>query len=353
MFENLTDVICYRLFDAAHVNGIASGGFLRTKTRGHDRNSGEASCRIFFFIKENSGTVMYNGNWKDIHGYQMFFIFPGEEFTMKCDKEDTDCFYISFRFPGKIPWNKFDNIIVLNEFKNEFLDLSVNLASVCLLKERDKSAGLLGRFLQCLDEMITESSIVFATRHVDPSFKGFPRHFHTSEYQIDYCASGTGYYFIVDHWVEYSPGTFCFVPPRLIHESILSRTDKPDVYGIKFLVSGDRHILRPPREPFAAKVPPEMRGKTLSLLKKLTGQSVQDLPVSSLMLNSLITLLHDLKNSLEYPEDAGFLTRIRRVVDTGYSLPLKIADIALQLHLTPEHLSRQFKKLSGQPSSRT
>jgi AraC-like DNA-binding protein len=349
MFENLTDVSCYRLFDAAHVNGIASGGLLRTKTCGtHDRNSGEKGCRIFFFIKENSRTVMYNSNWKDIHGYQMFFIFPGEEFTMKCDKEDTDCFYISFRFPGKIPWNNVDNIIVLNEFKNEFLDLCVNLASACLLKERDKSAALLGRFLQRLDEMINESNIIFAARHVDTSFKGFPRHFHAKEYQIDYCASGTGYYFIVDHWVEFSSGTFCFVPPRLIHETILSKTDKPDIYSIKFLISDDRHILLPPQEPFAVKVPPETRSRIISILKKITGHSVQDLPISSLMLNNLIALLHDLKNSLEYLEDASFLTRVRQVVDTGYSFPLKITDIAVQFHVTPEHLSRQFKKLSGQ-----
>jgi AraC-like DNA-binding protein len=349
MFENLTDVICYRLSDAAHVNGVASGGFFKTKTRGNSaRNPGEESCRIFFFIKENSGTVMYNGNWKDIHAYQMFFIFPGEEFTMKCDKEDTDCFYISFRFSGKIPWNNVDNIIVLNEFKNEFLDLSVNLASACLLKERDKSAGILERFLQRLDEMINESNIIFAARHVDISFKGFPRHFHAKEYQIDYCASGTGYYFIVDHWVEFSSGTFCFVPPRLIHETILSRTDKPDVYGIKFLVANDRHILLPPQEPFAVKVPPETRSKILSILKKITGHSVQDLPISSLMLNNLIALLHDLKNSLEYLEDVSFLTRVKQVVDTGYSFPLKIIDIAQQIHVTPEHLSRQFKKLSGQ-----
>ncbi|MFP3090372.1 AraC family transcriptional regulator [Treponema sp. TIM-1] len=349
MFENLTDVTCYRLFDAAHVNNIASGGLLKPKfSETHTRNSGEESCRIFFFIKENSGTVMYNGNWKDIHDYQMFFIFPGEDFTMKCEKEATDCFYISFRLPGKIPWNNFDNVIVLNEFKREFLDLSISLASACLLKERDKSADILGHFLQRLDEIITKSSIVFATRHFDTSFKGFPRHFHAQEYQIDYCASGTGYYFMVDHWVKYSPGTFCFVPPPLVHESILSQTDKADIYGIKFLVANDRHILLPPREPFVVKVPPERRSKILSILKKITGQSVQDLPISSLMLNNLIALLHDLKNSLEYLEDANLLTQVKQAVDTGYSFPLKIADIALQLHLTPEHLSRQFKKLSGQ-----
>jgi AraC-like DNA-binding protein len=333
MFENIREVNCCRLLDTAHINHIAAVS---------------GKYQIFFFLKENSGTFVYNGNWKDIHSYQVFFIFPNEKFTINCNEEDADCFYISFHSPGKIPWNNLDNVIVLQEFRGEFLEMSINLASACLLKDQNSSVAYLQRILQKLDKMITESCIVFATRHFDITHRSFPRHFHMREYQIDYCAVGAGYFFIADHWVEYSPGTFCFIPPHVTHEMLMTQASKIDIYSIKFLIANDSHILRPPDESFAVKVPPESRPEVLLVLKRIVGQSIQDFVISSAMLNKLIAVLHKLKDGQDYLEDDNLLARIKQIMDTGYSFPLKITDIASRLHLSPEHLCRQFKKLSGQ-----
>jgi AraC-like DNA-binding protein len=333
MFETVIDINCYRLLNADNINniGIESGKY-----------------QIFFFLKEHSGSFMYDGNWKDIHGYQVFFVTPHEEFSINCNEADADCFYISFSSPNKVPWNNFDNIIIYQEFRADFLELSINLALACLMKNQNESTNHLMCILQRLDQMLTESHIVFATRHFDIILRGFPRHFHTREYQVDYCAVGLGYYYIKNHWVEYSPGTFCFVPPNIIHEIILSPKSKVDIYSFKFLLVKDPYIMCPPTKPFTVKVPPESQSRVLSIMKKIIGQYIQDIDISPGILNNLITLLHELKNSLDYLENDDLLSRVKQIIDTGYSYPLKITEIASQINLTPEHLSRQFKELSGQ-----
>jgi AraC-like DNA-binding protein len=192
-----------------------------------------------------------------------------------------------------------------------------------------------------------ESHISYATRHAEGTFPDIPRHFHEREYQIDYFAAGSGSIFIDNHWIQYAPGSFCFIPPGIIHEVLLSQAPGVDNYSIKFRYVADPRIGSPPQEAFAASVAEEKRPLILGVLKKIVGEYVMDIPASPNSLKQLLSLTHEFKDYQNSDETDDIITQVKNIVNAGYSRSLRISDIAGQVGVSPEHLSRQFRKHSG------
>jgi AraC-like DNA-binding protein len=338
MIENITSVCCYRFQDTRFINGIPPH-------RPH--------YQLFFFLKENPGSFMHNGNWKDILSNRLFFISPGDDFTIRCADEafkengSVDCFYIAFDSPDKKPGGIHDYIIILQEFRADFIEGSIKVAAACLRQKQDEAVYHLRQLLEILDRLTMESRISFATRHVEGVFQDVPRHFHEKEYQIDYFAAGSGSIFINNRWVQYAPGFFCFIPPGITHEILLSQAPDIDNYSIKFRYVPDPRIGSPPQEAFALPAAEEKRPLILGVLKKIVGEYVMDIPVSPNSLKTLLSLTHEFRDCRDAAETEDLITRVKHLVSAAYSRPLRISDIAGQAGVSPEHLSRQFRKHSG------
>jgi AraC-like DNA-binding protein/mannose-6-phosphate isomerase-like protein (cupin superfamily) len=260
-----------------------------------------------------------------------------------------DCFHISFDSSDENPSITPYFIIVPQELRTEFVKLNIDLAVSCLIRNPEEAAYNLRHILKKLDQMTMESSIAFATRNVDRMMRDIPRHFHYNEYQIDYFVSGSGTIFIENRWMEYSHGSICFIPPKVSHEIIFNQSSKVDNYSVKFKFSDDPSAPIP-KDAFVVKVAEEKQPVVLALLKKIVGEFVMDLPVSPNRLINLISLINEIRNAPvpDNPHDAKLLHRVKQIVNANFSRDLRIADIAYQVGLSPEYLSRQFSKQMGQ-----
>jgi AraC-like DNA-binding protein len=244
--------------------------------------------------------------------------------------------------------------IVSQEFRSDFIQKAVALAGACLVLDYTLAMQHLDAILEGLGRLTAESSISFATRHVNVRLNNIPRHFHFDEYQIDYFVAGSGTIFTGSRWTEYSPGTFSFIPPQILHEITFPRSAGIDMYSIKFKLPHDSASAIP-REAFVRQTAEEKRPIVLSFLKRIVGEFVMDIPASPNRLISLVALIEDIFNP--NVSDRGlpsggaedsFVTQVKNIVLVSYSRQLRITEIARQIGISHEYLSRQFKKRAKQ-----
>jgi AraC-like DNA-binding protein/mannose-6-phosphate isomerase-like protein (cupin superfamily) len=333
MLEYFSSVECHRFRDARLVNALSP-----TPGRYH----------LLFFPLGNAGVVWHNGNWQDILPNRLFCIEAEAAFSVHCDEGPVDCFAIAFESGNPVRAAMNDYLIVQGSMCAEFIAMNAELALSCVLEDKERSLRALRRILEAIDRMAMGKHIVFAIRHVGPKIN-IPDHFHSNEYQIEYFAAGGGAIRAGQRWMEFGPGSFCFIPPLLHHEILYAQSQEMDNYSIKFRRIGDSRIKNPPDSPFLVDVAEEKRAEVLGLLKKIVGEYTMDLPISLESLNRLIALVCELKEHEGAGEEKGSLaSRVKHIVRTGYAGPLRVSAIAAQVGVSPEHLSRNFHKTTGE-----
>ncbi|MDR1932727.1 MAG: AraC family transcriptional regulator [Spirochaetales bacterium] len=334
MNENFEAINCYR---------FQSGKYLNCDPQK------KPFYNIFFFIGGNPGSFILDGNWADILAGRLFFIPPETDFSINCENSSVDCFHISFASSSPMPVRSPYFTIVTPEFRQKFIRWTIELAGSCLRLDYAQAARHVKRIMEKLAQLTAESRISFATRHVAVIMRDIPKHFHFDDYQIDYFVSGAGTYFIDNRWMEYSPGTFGFVPPRILHAIRYPQTADVDTYSVKFKLPGDSFLASIPAEAFVRQIPAERQPALLVLLKKIVGEFVMDIPVSPNRLTSLISLINEIIDpSAGNSAEDGFVTRVKNIVLAHYSRELRITEIARRMGISPEYLSRQFKKRARQ-----
>jgi AraC-like DNA-binding protein/mannose-6-phosphate isomerase-like protein (cupin superfamily) len=336
MSEHFPSVECHRFQDARLVNALSPA---------------PGKYHILFFPLGNTGAVWHNGNWQDILPNRLFCIEAEAAFSVHCNEGPVDCFAIAFASGDPVRAAMNGYLIVQGSVRAEFIAMNVELALSCVLKDRERSGRALRRILEAIDQMRMGKHIVFAIRHVGPKIN-IPDHFHSNEYQIEYFAAGGGAIRIGQRWMEFAPGSFCFIPPLVRHEILYAQSQQLDNYSIKFRFIGDSRIKSPPGSPFLMEVAEEKQAGVLSMLKKIVGEYTMDLPISLESLNRLIALVYELKEREGAgEEDDSLASRVKRIVRAGYASSLRVSAIAAQVGVSPEHLSRNFHKTTGKTLS--
>ncbi|MDR0378764.1 MAG: AraC family transcriptional regulator [Candidatus Accumulibacter sp.] len=332
MFEHFSSVECHRFQDACFVNALSPA---------------QGKHHLLFFPVGNAGVVWHNGNWQDILPNRLFCIEAGTGFSVRCGEGPVDCFVIRFESGdfGHAAVN--DYIIIQQEKRAEFIAMNVELATACLTLDGTRSFRAFRRILKEIGQTTMANHIAFAIRHVGPRID-IPDHFHSNEYQIEYFAAGAGGIRLGQHWMEFGPGSFCFIPPLIHHEIVYSQSPDMDNYSIKFQFIKDPRIKNPPCSPFMMEVAEEKQAEVLSLLKKIVGEYTMDLPISPENLNRLIALVHEIeRREGEDGEKDSLVGHVKRIVRAGCAGPLRTSAIAAQVGVSPEHLSRKFHKITG------
>jgi two-component system response regulator YesN len=73
-----------------------------------------------------------------------------------------------------------------------------------------------------------------------------------------------------------------------------------------------------------------------------------DLPISPENLDRLIALIHEIEaRGGEGGEEDSLIGRVKRIVRSDCAGPLRVSAIAVQVGVSPEHLSRKFRKATG------
>ncbi|MDR2112259.1 MAG: AraC family transcriptional regulator, partial [Candidatus Accumulibacter sp.] len=303
---------------------------------------------ILFFPRGNAGVVRHNGNWQDIPPNRLFCIKADAEFSVRCGEGAVDCFVIVFESGDFDRVAKNDYIIIRQDMRADFVAMNAELAASCLNDDHERSCHTLRRILKAIDQMTMTNHIAFAIRHVGPC-TDVPDHFHSNEYQIEYFAAGAGGIRLEQHWMEFGPGSFCFIPPMVHHEIVHSQSPDTDNYSVKFQLPEDLRVKNPPYSPFMVNVVGEKQAEVLGTLKKIVGEYTMDLPISPESLNRLILLVHEIKEGEGGGgEENSLVNRAKRIVQAGYAGTLRVSAIAAQIGVSPEHLSRSFRQATGE-----
>ena len=307
---------------------------------------------IYYFLKENNGTFQLNGNFENIVNNRLFFISPNVEYSINCIDIPIDCFHISFDFEKEETSSAVQTpyfIIVPQEIREEFVKLNIQLAAACLIVNKERAIQKLFQILEHLEQMNLRCCIAFATRNFGRIIKDIPRHFHYNEYQVDFFESGSGAIYIKDRWYNYSSTSLCFIPPDTEHEITFSSSSSIDNYSIKFQFLDDSKI-KIPKEPFVVKVAENKRPILLAILKTIVGNFVMDLKISTNNITSLIAILQEIEDdeTKDESKEIDLIKKVKVIVSNSYTKELSISRIAYDIGLSPEYLSRQFKKSTRQ-----
>ena len=333
--EDIVSVNAHRFQTPLFLNGEFPGG-------------DDSTYHIFFFPRENTGFFNLNGNWTDIVLNRVIFISPGVGFSVKCEEASLDCFHVSFksRVVNAGPHCYFT--VVPPEYRHTFTDMNIALATAFLAERQAEALEHLRSILEMMDALISGSRITYAARHEGRLLRDIPRHFHDSEYQIEYFTAEEGSIYCGNRWMEFFPGSLCFIPPGITHEIIYPKSGKVENYSIKFKLGEDSR-LSTPKEAFVTEVSEKRRPVVLGLLKKIVGEYVQDIPTSPEKLHSLVNIIYEINGMpSRNVGESGLITQIKQIVNANISKKLRITEIAYQLDLSHEYVSRQFRKNTGQ-----
>ena len=335
MVEKVEWVSAYRFRDPSFLNSEFSGG-------------DNSVYHIYFFPQGNAGFFKLNGNWTDIIPSRLIFIPPNTRFSVKCEEGSLDCFYVTFKSRAVNTKYPCYFTAVPPEHRYTFTIMNVALAAACLEGKQDEAIERLRSILEMLDILISGSRFIYATRHEGRLLRDIPRHFHDNEYQLEYFVEGNGTIYTGNRWMEFFPGSLCFIPPKIAHEIIYPKSGTLDNYSIKFKL-GASFRLRVPQEAFVTGISAQQQSEILWLFKKIVGDYVQDIPIPLERMYSLLNIVNETKApSSGTAGKNNIVGQIKKIVNANIPKNMRIADIAYQLDLSHEHVSRYFKKHTGQ-----
>lgn len=335
MLKNIDSVNAYRLGDPRFLNGEFYG-------------NGDSAYHIFFFPRENAGFFKLDGNWADIVLNRIIFISPNVGFSVKCEETSLDCFHVTFKSRSPYTGSPCFFSVVPPGCRHIFTDMNIALVAACLAEKQPEAIEHLHSILEMIGAIASDSHISYAMRHEGRLLRDTPRHFHDNEYQLEYFAEGNGTIYTGNRWVEFSPGYFCFIPPGIVHEIIYSKLSNLDNYSLKFKLDKDP-FQSTPADAFVCAVSNEQKPIVLSLLKNIVGDYVQDIPSSSDKLHSLMRIVNKIKDAhTEGPGKNTLVDRIKQIVSANLLKKINITEIAFQMDLSPEYISRLFRKHTGQ-----
>jgi AraC-like DNA-binding protein/mannose-6-phosphate isomerase-like protein (cupin superfamily) len=333
--EKPESVSAYRFREPGFLNGDFSG-------------RGDSVYHIYFFPQGNAGFFNLNGNWTDIIPSRLIFIPPKTGFSVKCEEDSLDCFHVTYRSRAAITGSPSYFTAIPPERRHAFTCMNIALAAACLGGKQDEALECLRSILEMMDAMVSGNRFTYATRHEGSLLRDIPRHFHDNEYQIEYFAEGDGTIYAGNRWMEFFPGSLCFIPPKITHEIIYPKLNRLDNYSIKFKLGASFH-LRIPAEAFVTGVSAQQQSELLGLLKKIVGDYVQDIPIPPEMMHNLVNIISEINGtSMDAAKKNNIVGQIKRIVNANIPKNIRLTDIACQLDLSQEYVSRHFRKHTGQ-----
>lgn len=312
---------------------------------------------IYYFLQENSGIFVLNGNIEKIFRNRLFFIPPNNLFEINCSEDETiDCFHIQFKLElseqGIICNNKPYTIIIPQEEREKFNNLNSQLAIASVINNVERKQKYLNHLINLLELMSMRCYILLATRNYGRIIRDIPRHQHNEEYQVDYFVSGNGTIFLDSKWVEYTNGSLCFIKPETSHEIVFSPFNMIDNYSIKFQIKDVPHINLPDKS-FVLIVPDQYRTLLLKSIKCIVAEFVIDIPIQPSRVIELIQIISQILEAMEKSpyEKHDIAQQTKQLVSNHFASKLRISTLAYKIGVSPEHLSRTFKKETGQTLS--
>jgi AraC-like DNA-binding protein/quercetin dioxygenase-like cupin family protein len=329
-------VRAYRFFDVDFL-GVAHGNSIKHQ--------------IFFFAK-GEGAFSLGGNNEDILNNSLFFITPNIDYRIECNPDrPLDFFIVQFEVPTAPKAFSLDNSYFTKippSGRDPLLNAMQDLVVACA-RQLQNCSDLLSRVLMNLEKLIHTNSIIFATRHIGRYIKDIPRHFHFSEYQIDYFNQGRGRFLLGDEWLQFTSGDLFFLPPKVQHEIVFAPSVEVDNFSLKINMKPDKGLSLPD-EPFKISIRGNERSALLVIFKTIVGKYIMDSPISLIQLTALLHHIQLVRGNhmvTAVPSDKKIET-VKHLINGNFFRPLRINWLAGEIGVSPEYLSRLFKKTTGE-----
>lgn len=191
-------------------------------------------------------------------------------------------------------------------------------------------------------------------------------HYHHHDiYEIYYLLSGERYYFIKDRTYHIQKGDLVLIPENMLHKTSWHGQPQHERILInfkpQFLLCSAPHETDQLLSPFLTeakilRLHPLEQMQVEEWLQLMRKENVER-PYSRMLVRSLLTqllvfaarLVLDKKRTTSESMQPRH-QRIYEVIDyinKQYSVPLRLNDLAEQFHISPTHLSRTFKAVTG------
>jgi AraC-like DNA-binding protein len=192
-------------------------------------------------------------------------------------------------------------------------------------------------------------------------------HFHET-YEIYYLVSGERLYFIKNRTYLIRPGELVLIPKYEVHKTLDATTKGHERILIDFhekmldsISPVDKELLLVPfrRKSNILKPGEQQRQEMMHLFRSMMAEYQQPKMGQKLVLNSLLVQLlilmgrlqgeeNELKQEIE--EETTTQRKIREVVEyinISYAQPVMLSEVAERFEMSPYHLSRTFKQMTG------
>jgi AraC-like DNA-binding protein/quercetin dioxygenase-like cupin family protein len=307
--------------------------------------------QICYFAK-GEGTFSLAGNKEDILNNTLFFITPNIEFRIECNPDKPlDFFIVQFEVEHALNTFSLDSSYFTKippSERDPFINVLQDLVVACA-RQLNNCSDLLLPLLTYLEKLVHTNSIIFATRHIGRYIKDIPRHFHFSEYQIDYFNRGSGRFLLSDTWMHYASGDLFFVPPKVQHEIIFAPSVEVDNFSLKINMHPDKGLTLPD-EPFKVSIHGDARSTLLVIFKHIVGNYIMDTPIPLGQLTALLRHIQRVRDDDQVPvlPSNKKIAKVKQLIGENFFRPLPINWLAGEVGLSPEYLSRLFKKTTGE-----
>lgn len=176
---------------------------------------------------------------------------------------------------------------------------------------------------------------------------------HHSLFEIYYLVSGKCRYFIDNKTYEVLPGDIVLIPEEIIH-----RTDYGSGEHERLLINCTRRFIPESVMPKLSKMVYHFRNaavskKIYSLLKKIESEytSADEFTKDALLYytGEIFLTLARSNNTVKSDDNDScvFISDLIRHIQTNYMNEIRLSEMASRYSVSPEHLSRTFKKKTG------
>ena len=177
-------------------------------------------------------------------------------------------------------------------------------------------------------------------------------HFH-NKHELYYLIEGYTKYFIGDELYILNPGDMIFIPKGMFHKTstnaermLLMFTEDDLIEGYEKYIdelSSNKYIT------FSSKY----QGKIRDIMNKIDNENIKEekdyVDMQKLCLHELLIFISRYRNdksAVKFNHSYEFIQNVAKYIAENYSKDLSLEELSKTFSITPNHLSKQFKKVT-------
>lgn len=178
-------------------------------------------------------------------------------------------------------------------------------------------------------------------------------HFH-AEHELYYLIEGTTKYFIEDELFLLNPGELIFVPKGTFHKTSSNAERILLMFDEEYIDEGYQKYIEELTENKHIIISSKHQNKIQDIMYKIEKEDIKQdkdyINMQKLYLKELLILIsrhRTTKSTVKFTQSYAAIQDVAKYISSNYATDLSLAALASHFSITPNHLSKQFKKVTG------